>query len=140
MGHDRSAVELLSNNYRGILMTAALHLAMKAVQQQSDIAAVNGAVSWRLPLDLPTGRNGASPSFNIEYSSHRGNDICGVGMGLRGVSAMRRRERQPGPWATRPLLLEGVGALVEVSKGVWRPEHSALSCRAVAYRCRSNCS
>ena len=111
-------------------MTAALHLAMKAVQQQSDIAAVNGAVSWRLPLDLPTGRNGASPSFNIEYSSHRGNDICGVGMGLRGVSAMRRRERQPGPWATRPLLLEGVGALVEVSKGVWRPEHSALSCRA----------
>ncbi|MBI6565376.1 hypothetical protein YA0745_25470 [Pseudomonas synxantha] len=109
-------------------MAATAYLA-KMNQQEPRVVPVNGAANWRLPLDLPSGRNGASPQVAIEHSTQRGNDLCGYGAGVNLGGRIRRRDRLEAQWSARPLVLEGVGELIEVSPGQWLPVEAALTCR-----------
>lgn len=111
-------------------MTATAYLA-KTNPQETRVIPTDGDAAWSLVLDLPTARNGVAPSISIEMSHRRGNDTCGFGVGLNVAGRIFRRDRLDTAWTTRPLVLEGVGELVEVSTGEWRPVESALRCKVV---------
>ncbi len=62
-----------------------------------------GGVSYQVPLRLPPGRGGMTPSLALSYDSGRGNGHMGVGWALEGIEAITRcpqtvaQDGAPGP-------------------------------------------
>jgi RHS repeat-associated protein len=50
----------------------------------------SGAASYSIPISLPSGVNGVSPSLGISYNSKAGNGILGWGWNLGGISMISR--------------------------------------------------
>ena len=49
-----------------------------------------GAFTYNIPIDLPQGINGSTPSVSINYSSQGGNGIVGFGWGIAAGSSISR--------------------------------------------------
>ncbi len=49
-----------------------------------------GASSYNIPLDLPAGPGGFTPSLSLAYSSNTNNGVVGYGWNIAGISAITR--------------------------------------------------
>jgi len=49
-----------------------------------------GTAAYQIPLTLPPGTNGLTPSLAISYSHHGGDGLLGMGFGIAGLSAITR--------------------------------------------------
>lgn len=49
-----------------------------------------GAASYSIPIVVPPGTRGMTPSLSLSYSSNSDNGLVGVGWGIGGLSAIRR--------------------------------------------------
>lgn len=52
--------------------------------------ASSGAKTYEVPIDVPPGMNGMTPSLFLSYNSHQGNSIAGKGWTIGGLSAITR--------------------------------------------------
>ena len=50
----------------------------------------NGAVNYTVPLNVPPGTAGMHPSLSLNYSSHAGQSLLGLGWSLGGLSQVTR--------------------------------------------------
>uniref|UniRef100_UPI002278EA02 SpvB/TcaC N-terminal domain-containing protein n=2 Tax=Zooshikella ganghwensis TaxID=202772 RepID=UPI002278EA02 len=50
----------------------------------------DGTANYRVPLELPPGINGLTPSLALEYGSRKGNGLVGMGWRLTGFPAINR--------------------------------------------------
>jgi len=50
----------------------------------------SGAATYNIPLAIPEGRAGMTPSISINYNSQSGNGLLGVGWSIGGLSAISR--------------------------------------------------
>lgn len=50
----------------------------------------NGAATYYIPLRLPKGKTGFTPSLGLKYNSQTNNGILGMGWSLAGISAISR--------------------------------------------------
>ena len=50
----------------------------------------NGTAIYEIPLDLPPGTNGLTPSLSLRYSHTQGSGLFGVGWSLTGLSGINR--------------------------------------------------
>lgn len=64
-----------------------------AVQGEPGVS--GGAATYHLPIAVPPGRNGMTPSVALTYSSRSGNGIAGVGWGLSATSSIHRCSATP---------------------------------------------
>lgn len=53
-----------------------------------------GAAEYSIPIPLPKGTRGMVPSLSLDYSSHAGNGLLGVGWSLSGFSSITRGPSQ----------------------------------------------
>jgi RHS repeat-associated protein len=85
-----------------------------------------GAYSYVLPIDVPPGRAGMTPSLSLSYSSTAGNGLLGVGWGLGGaVSAITPCNKTiavDGFAEARSALCMDGARLVDIGNGEWRTE------------------
>jgi len=49
-----------------------------------------GGARYTVPIDLPPGRRGVTPTLSLEYNSQQGNGLVGVGWSVAGLSEIRR--------------------------------------------------
>ncbi len=67
-----------------------------------------GAATYRVPIDVPPGRNGMQPSVALSYSSRGGNGAAGLGWSLSAGGSIARCGRTPAQDAeTRGVRLDG---------------------------------
>lgn len=85
-----------------------------------------GAASYEVPIAVPPGSAGFGPKLSLSYDSGGGVTEIGIGWRISGTPKIRRRTEDGLPHFddTDSFELVGVGipsALVEVSKGIFRP-------------------
>jgi len=51
-----------------------------------------GSANYSIPIKLPPGTNGLSPSLSVNYSSQAGNSLLGMGWNIGGISAITRSQ------------------------------------------------
>ena len=49
-----------------------------------------GSKTYEIPIEVPAGMNGFTPSVSLTYDSHRGNSIAGMGWDISGLSKITR--------------------------------------------------
>src|SRR5437763_16597210 len=67
--------------------------AIKGIDEKFSVNAVNGTVSFAIPLPFSAAR-GASPSLTLSYNSAAGNGIFGLGWSLSLASIKRKTVNQ----------------------------------------------
>ena len=89
----------------------------------------NSRCRYSMPLAVPPGRNGMEPSLSLEYASHAGNALAGVGWSVGGLSKVMVCDRV----ATDGTAAEG-GAfclddkrLVQIADGTYRTESESFA-------------
>src|SRR5262245_52637424 len=75
-----------------VIAAASAGSALAAVGRTEGAAAVTplGTATYSVPLDLPSGINGLTPSLSLIYSHRAGNGLLGVGWSVSGLSAISR--------------------------------------------------
>jgi RHS repeat-associated protein len=83
-----------------------------------------GTLSAGLDLRLPTGPNGIAPQIQLQYSSSSPDGPFGLGWSLGVLTILRKlalSAEPPDPTATGTYTMSGVGDLVDMGNGVFRP-------------------
>lgn len=62
------------------------------IEISSDVSKA-GARTYNVPIKVPNGMNNHTPNISLEYSSQRGNTICGHGWNLSGISKIVRTSK-----------------------------------------------
>ncbi|WP_205701931.1 FG-GAP-like repeat-containing protein, partial [Pseudidiomarina mangrovi] len=78
----------VSDDFSGAVSGLSHDPEIGAVQGAPSVS--GGAASYHLPIAVPPGRSGMTPSVALNYSSRSGNGIAGVGWGLSATSAIHR--------------------------------------------------
>ncbi len=91
-------------------------------------SAASGTASYAVSLALPSVPGGFAPELALTYDGGRGASEVGLGWRLSGVPSLRRRTQEGLPRFDESDTFEVVGLgttseLLEVSSGVYRPEH-----------------
>jgi RHS repeat-associated protein len=85
-----------------------------------------GAYHYTLPIDVPPGRAGMTPSLSMSYSSTAGNGLLGVGWGLSGgistIASCDKTIAVDGFAEARSAMCMDGARLVDVGNGEWRTE------------------
>src|SRR6516162_1572109 len=86
-----------------------------------------GTGSYRVPLDVPNGANDIGPRLALAYNTASGNGPFGMGFTLSPLPRLVRSTAQAYPRYddTDTLTLEGVGDLVRLGGGAFRPQVDA---------------
>jgi RHS repeat-associated protein len=83
-----------------------------------------GTLTAGLDLELPSGPNGIKPPISLQYSSGAGDGPFGIGWSLGTLTILRKvtpSADPPDPTATGTYSLSGVGDLVDMGNGRFRP-------------------
>lgn len=72
-----------------------------------------GAFTYSIPLKVPKGIAGATPSLSLEYSSQAGNGPLGVGWSIGGTSVIKRCKRTVSIHGVATSLSDADGALLD---------------------------
>jgi RHS repeat-associated protein len=83
-----------------------------------------GTLSVSVQLNLPTGPNGVAPQIGLQYSSESGDGPFGRGWSLGTLMILRKLSASadtPDPTATGYYSMTGVGDLVDMGNGRFRP-------------------
>jgi RHS repeat-associated protein len=83
-----------------------------------------GTLAAALNLGLPTGPNGLKPPISLQYSSSSGDGPFGIGWSLGTLMILRKitpSAAPPDPTATGTYSMTGVGDLVDMGGGRYRP-------------------
>lgn len=72
-----------------------------------------GAMSYKIPIEMPPGRNGMQPSLELMYNSRGGNSWVGVGWDLE-VGAIERSTRSGVDYTKSDYVLRRAGSLSEL--------------------------
>jgi RHS repeat-associated protein len=93
-----------------------------------------GTGSYRVPLDIPNGPNDIGPRLALAYNTASGNGPFGMGFSLMPLPRLLRSTAQGYPRYddTDTLTLEGVGDLVRLGGGAFRPQVDAGAWRVAA--------
>ena len=70
-------------------------------------AGASGGATYSLPIAVPPGTNGITPSLSVEYSSMSGSGLLGMGWSLSGMSSITR--------TTRTVYHDGIANPIELS-------------------------
>src|ERR1700730_14876488 len=93
-----------------------------------------GTGSYRVPLDIPNGPNDIGPRLALAYNTASGNGAFGMGFSLAPLPRLMRSTAHGFPRYddTDTLTLEGVGDLVRLGGGAFRPQVDAGAWRVAA--------
>jgi RHS repeat-associated protein len=92
-----------------------------------------GTGSYAIPLDLPTGPDSIGPRLSLRYDTGAGNGAFGMGFSLPLLRLVRSLAKGfPHYDDSDTLVLEGVGELVAVGGGGYRPAIDTATWRAQA--------
>ncbi len=86
-----------------------------------------GTGSYRVPLDVPNGPNDIGPRLALAYNTALGNGAFGMGFSLSPLPRLMRSTASGYPRYddTDTLILEGVGDLLRLGGGAFRPQVDA---------------
>jgi len=74
----------------GLLLTTSTAFAAVGLTSGTPSVTSNGTAIYEIPLDLPPGTNGLTPSLSLRYSHTQGTGLFGVGWSLTGLSGINR--------------------------------------------------
>jgi RHS repeat-associated protein len=98
---------------------------VRGLTDDAEVSAFTGQVEYAVPIELPAGIAGLTPSLSLSYAGALGNGALGVGWSLR-LPAIQRSLRLGVPAFDATDTLELVGAasgeLVAIAPGVYRLE------------------
>lgn len=68
-----------------------------------------GSSNYSIPIQVPTGINGLTPSLSVDYNSHSGNGIAGFGFGLSATSSIS--------YSSKGIYYDGVVSAADITSG-----------------------
>ncbi|MBG22048.1 MAG: hypothetical protein CMF22_01130, partial [Idiomarinaceae bacterium] len=83
----------VSDDLSGALFSLSHDPEVGAVQAEPGVS--GGAATYRLPIAVPPGRNGMTPSVALSYSSRAGNGVAGVGWNITAGGSIQRCAATP---------------------------------------------
>ncbi len=72
-----------------IITTAGIFLVFPLAGYSQSVGS-DGSFNYSIPIDLPPGTNGMTPSLSFEYNSNNGNGMTGLGWSLSGLPVISR--------------------------------------------------